>query len=198
MKTTAAQLANAPLTHINGIWQRHLPARYSNTALEGRRTAGRWGTRDGFPVLYLGRPEDSVVVEAYRHLVDPVETPLPPEAFVTRILVTAEINVTDVLDLRTPTGRSYAGLTMSDLQSATTDRDAYHLCQTVAQLAHQLGWHGIVAPAATAIGETLALFTDLLPSSQAPMRVTDQLWERLPDDPRAPKAPRLRVVGPTD
>jgi hypothetical protein len=33
---------------------------------------GRWGTRDGFPVLYLGRPVDSVIVGAYRHQVDPI------------------------------------------------------------------------------------------------------------------------------
>lgn len=196
--TTAAQLSSAPLTRVNGTWQRHLPARFSQTALQGRRATGRWGTRNGFPVLYLGRPEDSVVVEAYRHLVDPVEDPLPPEAFITRMLVTASVDVTDILDLRSAIGRSAAGLAMSDLQSPTTDRGAYERCQTVAQLAHQLGYHGIIAPAATRIGETLVLFTDLLPAHQKPTRVTDQLWESLPADPRSPAVPRLRIVGPQD
>lgn len=198
MTTTAAQLANAPLTSVSGTWQRHLPARFAHAALHGRRTTGRWGTRDGFPVLYLGRPQDSVVLEAYRYLVDPVEDPQPPEAFVARLLVTADVDVTDILDLRTATGRSSAALTLGDLQSATTDREAYGRCQLVAQLAHQLGAHGVVAPAATTMGETLALFTDLLPAGQEPVRVTDELWEALPDDPRAPQAPRLRVVRPGD
>lgn len=198
MPTTAAQLSSAPLTSVTGTWQRHLPARYSHAALQGRAGAGRWGTRNGFPVLYLGRPKDSVVVEAYRHLVDPVEDPLPPEAFVARMLVTATVDVTSVLDLRAATGRSAAALTIGDLQSKTSDRGAYQRCQGVAQLAHQLGYHGVVAPAATGLGETLALFTDLLPDNEKPVQVHDELWDTLPADPRVPVTPRLRIVGPQD
>ena len=52
------------------------------------------------PILHLGRPQDSVVVEAYRHLVDPVEldTDADREAFMTdlvpRALLTCTMNVT--------------------------------------------------------------------------------------------------------
>lgn len=124
-----------------------------------------------------------------------VEDPLPPEAFVSRILVTAHIAVTDIVDFRTAAGRAQAGLVLKDLQSATTDKDAYRRCQLVAQLAHQLGRRGIVAPAATGLGETLVLFTDLLPADQAPVRARDdRLWRTLPPDPRQPR--RLRAVDP--
>jgi hypothetical protein len=161
-------------------------------ALEGRRSNGRCGTRDGFPVLYLGRPVESVVIEAYRHLVDPVIDPLPPSAFAPRVLVTASVEVSNILDLRAAEGRALCGLTMSDLTSATTDREAYALCQ---QVAHQLGRHGIVTPAATQAGETLVLFMDLLPQQERPSRSRDDvLWSSLPADPRSSATPRLRVI----
>jgi hypothetical protein len=65
---------------VDGTWQRHVPAKFVADALKGRSATGRWGTQNGFPVLYLGRPTDSVVVEAYRHLIDPiVDSPAPVE-----------------------------------------------------------------------------------------------------------------------
>ncbi|SCX60571.1 RES domain-containing protein [Klenkia marina] len=198
MTTTAAQLSSAPTAQVTGIWQRHVPARFSHTGLQGRRSAGRWGTRNGFPVLYLGKPEQSVVIEAYRHLVDPVEDPMPPGSFVPRMLITASVEVDNVLDLRTAGGRAAAGLTMAELQSATSDREAYRQCQLVAQLAHQLRYHGIVAPAATKVGETLALFTDVVPANQQPVHLADEHWDTLPQDPRNPGQRRLRLIGPSD
>lgn len=186
-------LASAPISRVAGVWQRHSDSRFSDEALRGRVGNGRWGTQDGFPVLYLGRPRDSVVVEAYRHLVDPVVDPLPATAFAPRVLITVQVDVSEVIDLRTASGRMSAELTPTDLQSATTDRDAYARCREVAQIAHQLGRHGIIAPAATGIGETLVLFTDQLPVNERPIRSAgDQLWPTLPADPR--RVPRLRLV----
>lgn len=95
-----------------------------------------------FPVLYLGRPRDSVVVEAYRHIVDPVEFDAPGdretflENVIPRVLVTCAVDVTNLLDLRTALGRADAGLTMQDLTAPTNDRQAYTRCQHVAQVAH--------------------------------------------------------------
>lgn len=66
-------VAAGAVTTVTGRWQRHCGARYAGTALDGRIGDGRWGTKTGFPVLYLGRPLDSVIVEAYRHLIDPIE-----------------------------------------------------------------------------------------------------------------------------
>src|SRR5664279_4083217 len=186
------RVASAATAPVEGLWQRHVAVPYAATALDGRRGYGRWGTRDGFSVLYLGRPLDSVVVEAYRHLIDPIAEPDMAAALALarniqpRMLVTATVAVTDVLDLREPSTRVGVGLTLDVLQSSTADREAYAACQRVAQVAHQLNMHGLIAPAASKVGETLALFMDLLPAAQRPMRdETDQVWTHLPADPRA-------------
>ena len=71
---------------------------------------------------------------------------------------------------------------------------AYAACIRIAQIAHQLGRHGVLAPAATQRGRTLALFTDLLPVQEQPVRVGPVTqWDELPADPR-----RLRLVSRTE
>lgn len=103
-----------------------------------------------------------------------------------------------MLDLRTAGARAAAGLALSDLQSGVDD---YGRCQEVAQVAHQLGRHGVLAPAATKMGETLALFTDLTDTAgQKPVRTADDVrWETLPPDPRVASArARLSVVRNDD
>jgi RES domain len=185
MPTLPAALSKASLCTVNGIWQRHVPAVYAGTALTGRVAMGRWGTAGGYPVLYLGRPEDSVVVEAYRHLIDPVvddEGRAPP--IQPRALITCEVSVTRILDLRLAGNRKLAGLSMSQMQSETYDTAAYAACQNVSAVAHQLKYHGLVAPAATKLGEALTLFMDLLPASEQPVRISDKAWPVLPADPR--------------
>lgn len=193
-ESLAVRVASVPVTTVQGTWFRHAFAAYPERALDGRIYDGRWGTKPGFPVLYLGRPPESVIVEAYRHLVDPVEDPEILAHIHPRIFITADVTVTDVLDLRTAGARATAGLTLGDLQSGVDD---YGPCQRVAQVAHQLGRHGVVAPAATNMGETLALFTDLTDAAgQKPVRrADDALWQTLPPDPRVPSARgRLSVV----
>jgi RES domain len=132
------------------------------------------------------------VVEAYRHLVDPVENPDLLAQVHPRILVTVTVKVTNVLDLRTAGARATAGLVLGDLHSGVDD---YSRCQEVAQVAHQLRLHGILAPAATDMGETLALFTDFTDiAGERPVRIADDvLWETLPPDPRAATARRQRL-----
>jgi hypothetical protein len=185
MATLPAALAKASLCTVDGIWQRHVPAVYAGTALTGRVAMGRWGTAGGYPVLYLGRPEDSVVVEAYRHLIDPVvddEGRAPP--IQPRALITCEVSVSCILDLRLASNRKLAGLSMSQMQSETYDTAAYAACQNVSAVAHQLEYHGLVAPAATKLGEALTLFMDVLPKSEHPVRISDKTWPKLPADPR--------------
>lgn len=147
---------------------------------------GRWGTAGGYPVLYLGRPEDSVVVEAYRHLIDPVvddQGRFPP--IEPRALLTCKVSVSRILDLRLVGNRKLAGLSMSQMQSDTYDTAAYAACQSVSAVAHQLGYHGLVAPAATKLGQALTLFMDVLPASERPVRISgDKAWPVLPADPR--------------
>lgn len=155
---------------------------------------GRWGTEGGFPVLYLGRPTDSVVVEAYRHLIDPIaDNPVPPIS--PRALITCDVSVSMILDLRSAANRVSANLTMEQLQSDTRDRAAYSACQNVAATAHQLEFHGLIAPAATQMGETLVLFTDRLDDTEQPSHIAEELWTALPPDPRNPGAGRhLRLL----
>lgn len=179
------------------------PARHA-THWTAEPAAADGASPHAFPVLYLGRPTDSVVVEAYRHLVDPVDADDPSERellldnLVPRVLITCTVAVTGLLDLRSAGARAHVGLTQQDLLSPTYDRDAYQRCQHVAQVAHQLGRHGILAPAATGLGETLALFTDRLPSGEKPVpSADDEPWGRLPADPRL-KGQRLRAVPRID
>lgn len=107
-------------------------------------------------------------------------------------VVTCTVDVTDVLDLREAVGRAATGLTIDLLQSRTDDKDAYTRCQEVAAVAHQLGFRGILTPAATGLGETLALFTKLLEADQIPVRsAEDSIWTSWPPDPRLPN---LRIV----
>ncbi|WP_431236162.1 RES family NAD+ phosphorylase (plasmid) [Mycolicibacterium psychrotolerans] len=193
MESLPARLAQATHIAVAGTWQRHVPAKYIAAALDGRSATGRWGTENGFPVLYLGRPTDSVVVEAYRHLIDPVADAPPPVS--PRALITCTVSVSTILDLRSAANRVLADLTINQMQSGTRDRDAYRACQNVAAVAHQLEFHGIIAPAATEMGDTLVLFTDRLPEQENPTRTDEKLWTELPADPRKPReGRRLRVV----
>lgn len=174
-----------------------MAARFATTALDGRAATGRWGTEGGYPVLYLGRPTDSVTVEAYRHLVDPLVIdpgqPLPPIR--PRALITCTVNASTILDLRSAATRTLVGVTLDQLQSDTTDKTAYAVCQNISAAAHQLEYHGLITPAATKLGETLVLFTDLLPPEEQPVRTREEMWTQLPPDPRNPgQHRRLTVV----
>lgn len=193
MPSLANAVAGQDPVSVTGSWQRHLPAGHLPRALEGRATYSRWGRERGFPLLYLGRPGDSVVVEAYRHLIDPVEDEQLRLHLAPRVLITAEVNVTEILDLRQSRARVEIGLSMSQIQSATSDRDAYDACQEVAAAAHQQGFHGLIAPAATEMGETLALFTSRLPAVELPVLTGEVFWDGIPDDPRVIRS-HLRVV----
>jgi RES domain-containing protein len=144
----------------------------------GTRSGGRWGPEGAYPVLYLGRPTDSVIVEAYRHLVETVEG-MQPYMVGPRLLLTCEVEVTKVLDLREGDA---LGLTLAELTSEIGD---YEACHRIGQAAHEIGLHGVIAPAAGGLGETLAVFEDQLPESEWPTLVEEQTWESLPADPRA-------------
>ncbi len=128
-------------------------------------------------VLYLGRPRESVVGEAYRHLVDDVEG-MTGDLVGPRRLFTCEVQVTKVLDLREPDSRNAVGLDLDDLSGP------YAPCQRIGQAAHQLELHGVIAPAATRLGVTLALFERHLPESELPRLVHQEAWASLPPDPR--------------
>lgn len=178
-------VAEATAVRVEGVFQRHCSPDVDE--LRGSPAGGRWGPPGAYSVLYLGRPTSSVVVEAYRHLVeDDLDGDLRPEMVGPRNLLTCEVAVDDVLDLRDPASLQRIGLSRDALSSATDD---YAPCQRVGQAAHQLGLRGVIAPAATGLGETLALFEEKFEPSEYPRIVTRERWATLPADPR-----RLRIV----
>lgn len=142
-------------------------------------------------MLYLGRPRSSVVIEAYRHLVDDDldDTEGLAASVLERRIVTCKIDVLNVLDLRSSSVRDAVSLTDAHLLSDVGD---YAACQAVGAAAHQLGLAGLIAPAASGQGETLALLTANLPAEQWPKMTKRDIWRGLPPDPR-----RLRLVDET-
>jgi hypothetical protein len=183
-RNLAVAVAGCGTTSISGVFMRHASPRART--LTGSTAGGRWGAPGAYSVLYLGRPRASVVVEAYRHLVDDVEG-MRPELVGPRVLLTVDVALTNVLDLREAEQQEAVGLTFNDLLSGPRE---HARCQRVGQATHQLGLHALIAPAATGLGETLAVFELHLPPSEQPVLLDAEEWPQLPEDPRV-----TRVVG---
>lgn len=183
----AIAVARAPIVTVEGIFERHVSSRWVDRAVvDGSRAGGRWAAPNSFPVIYLGRPPESVVIEAYRHLVDDIEG-MSAERVRGRYVVRAEVRAESVIDLRASATRLSLGLRDGDLFSEVGEYDA---CQRIGHVAHQLNRHGVLAPAASGVGETLALFVDFLSPSELPARIGKPIaWTSLPPDPR-----KLRVI----
>lgn len=182
-RNLAVAVASCGSVDVSGIFERHVSP--TVRPLTGSSSGGRWGAPGAYSVLYLGRPTESVVVEAYRHLVDDIEG-MTGEMVGPRRLLTVEVALTTVLDLRVEGNRAAVGLSSEDLISPVGE---YARCQRIGQAAHQLGLHGLIAPAATGLGETLAVFELHLPTDEQPTLLAEEEWLHLPDDPR-----RLRIV----
>lgn len=171
----ANAIAGTTLATARGTFFRH--AWHGVKELKGSTGGGRWAPEHGFPVINLGQPVPSVIVEAYRRLVDPVEG-MRGELVGPRVLLIVEVDVDQLLDLRNPAHLSVLGLDEDAL------RGPWPPCVRVARAAHQLGLHGILAPAATELGITLALFEQHLPHDQIPVITGRETWPHLPADPR--------------
>jgi RES domain-containing protein len=179
-RNLANAVAGCGAVHVEGVFLRH--ASVARPGLSGSDAGGRWGPPGTYPVLYLGRPWDSVVVEAYRTLVDSFPG-ITGDMVAPRRLYTCRIRVAEVLDLRAAANLAAVGL------SGDAVGGPYEPCQVVGQAAHQLGMHALIAPAATGMGETLALFVRHLSEGEQPAVLEEEVWETLPADPR-----RLRVI----
>jgi RES domain-containing protein len=180
-RTLAVAVAGCGTTNVAGVFERHVSPRV--LTLTGSNAGGRWGPTGAYSVLYLGRPTESVIVEAYRHLVEDSEGMTAAQVGPRRLLTVA-VDLTNVLDLRIADHRAAVNLSESDLR---TDPGHYARCQRIGQVAHQLGLHGIIAPAATGLGETLAVFELHLPADEQPTLVSQDVWSELPADPRTPR-----------
>lgn len=182
-RTLAERVSSIEGVGVGGTFLRH--AAPGRDALAGG-FGGRWGAE--LSVIYVGRPYDSCVEEAYRHLVD--ETGVPAEYVKARTLYTVEVKARNILDLRDAKALDRVGLTEDDLYSDVGD---YEACQRVASAAHQLEFHGIYAPAATKLGDTLALFKRRVQAAERPVIVEETAWAKLPDRPGSQRA-RLFAV----
>jgi RES domain-containing protein len=171
----AAAVRRAGTAAVAGVFYRHQSLRWSG--LSASAAGGRWGPPGGFPVLYLGRPRESIVAEAYRHLVDPVEG-MSAELVGPRRLLVVEVALSRVLDLRKDSALEAVGLDPEAL------RGPHARCQAVGSAAEEVGLEGVIAPAATGLGETLAVFADRLAEGRTPRVVSEEIWLRLPPDPR--------------
>jgi hypothetical protein len=182
-----AAISDLEPVSVEGTFQRHCALRFRD--LTPSPAGGRWGAPGAYEVLYLGRPPESVVAEAYRHLVeDELDSASALAAAVLeRRLITCEVHVAGVLDVRDPGARAALALGDERLRSEVGD---YGHCRAVAGAAHQLGLAGVLAPAASGIGETLALFAANTPIAQWPTVAASEIWRGLPADPR-----RLREAG---
>ena len=176
-RSTVERVASVPLSSVAGVFYRHAA---SNRDAFAGGFHGRWGGT--FPVIYLGRPETATIVEAYRHLVE--ATGVPADAVRQRVLYTVRVRVQKILDLTPPAILERVGLTIDDLR---TEVDDYRRCQEVAAAAHQLGCHGVLAPAAHGLGETLGLFRERISHQELPVVARQVTWARLPADPRLPR-----------
>jgi len=171
---------------VEGTFERHTSLRWEE--LKGSAAGGRWGARRTHEVLYLGRPRESVVIEAYRHLVDDEldDAPALAASVMERRIITCSVDIPNVLDARSAVTRAALALTDSQLFSDVGD---YTPCQAVGAAAHEAGLAGLIAPSASARGETLALFPANLASEHVLEVTARDIWRGLPPDPR-----RLRLV----
>ncbi|HXC76182.1 MAG TPA: hypothetical protein VNU19_03945 [Candidatus Acidoferrum sp.] len=88
-----AAVARIDPIRVQGTFERHTSLRWEE--LKPSAAGGRWGARRAYEVLYLGRPRSSVVIEAYRHLVDDEldDTGALAASVLERRIVTCKIDV---------------------------------------------------------------------------------------------------------
>ncbi len=106
-----AAVARIDAIRVQGTFERHASLRWEE--LKPSAAGGRWVARRAYEVLYLGRPRGSVVIEAYRHLVDDEldDTGALAASVLERRIVTCKIDVPKVLDLRESATRAALSLT---------------------------------------------------------------------------------------
>jgi hypothetical protein len=108
-----AAIADLDTIRLRGTFERHTSLRWEE--LRPSAAGGRWGARRAHEVLYLGRPRGSVVIEAYRHLVDDEldDTGGLAASVLERRIVTCKVDVPNVLDLRSHSVRNAVSMSIS-------------------------------------------------------------------------------------
>lgn len=184
MPNLASVIASLGSTRVHGDFFRYTSVHSTLTTVN--TAGGRWHPPNSFQAVYFADGRESAISEAYRRIVNAFDPPLPP-AGVTLRLWRLGIDANEVLDLRQRDAWQKLGLTLDDLRSPLRH---YEACQLVGKTAHQLGLQGIIAPAATGIGNHLSLFDEHAKPQAQPKVISDEILNGLPPDPR-----RLRLVG---
>ncbi len=169
----AAAIDTIAATTFTGTAYRHVAARRGPLSGSGARSqGGRWNPPQSFATLYLALERDTVIAEFYRLA---ARSQRAPQDFLPRHFHSYDLNLTQVLDLRTPGARSALNLDLTDIAS-----DDLTTCQAIGETAHYLGYEAILAPSATGTGVVLAVFSDRM---QGGSNITDagyELWEAPP------------------
>lgn len=175
MSPRSNQLALAvdslPGKHIDGVWFRHQASnwRYSSPGAGARSHGGRWNPAQSFPTLYLAE-DDGVAFAELQRLAK--KNGISPSDMLPRDLLSYEVDLEDVIDLRSEEAQETVGLgRIGDELAPVT------LCQEIGAVANHLGREGVLAPSATGSGLTLAVFIERLgPSSRCQLADT-QTWD---------------------
>ena len=137
---------------FSGKAYRHLGPGYQPLSGEGARVrGGRWNPTESFPVVYLAKTERSAIAEFYR-LAE--KNGRRPGDLLPRHLHRYRVELQRVLDLTVEDNLRTVRLELIDLRSEDPTR-----CQAVGDAAHYAGFEAVLAPSATGIDETLAVFT---------------------------------------
>lgn len=111
---------------------------------------------------------------------------IKPEHFLPRELLTVAVALESVVDL---TGNGYTQLQLS----ADDLAGSFGPCQRVGEIIAAAGFDGVLAPAATGLGETLAVYADGIELAAHVELVDRSEWSTLPPDPSG-----LAAAGPSE
>ncbi len=173
MAFDTGRLGTAPLVPYAGHAWRHQAPLYNPRSGEGaRQSGGRFNPRGSFPVLYLCLSQPCVVAELQR-LAE--RQPIGLDGLLPRHLYIYDISLDRVLDLANTGTRNPLGVELE----ALIDND-WTTCQLLGVAAHALGTQAIRTPAATGVGEVLAVFPENLGTGTVEPRLAEE-WNTRAD-----------------
>lgn len=141
-------LGTAPWS--GAAWRHTAPQRNPLSGEGALRFGGRWNPPELASTLYLATSREGCLAEFGRMAEGQGRG---TASFLPRRVVHFEVHDVDVVDLRPPEDLAAVGLDPEDL--VATD---WMPCQLVGAAAHFLRSAGVIAPSATGVGDTLALF----------------------------------------
>ncbi len=168
-------LDGVDVASVTGTFYRHSDLK-TQDLVGSVASTGRWGSSKHHRVLYLGRPKDAVIREAYKRLVDSVPG-MEPSMVAARMFLHCGVDIDNVVDLRTE-----HSLEVLDISGDVLVGDPGP-CQVVGDLAFENGYKGVIAPSAAGPGETIAVFMENLTESEVPKKIEAHMWDKLPPRP---------------